>query len=207
MVTRSMPWRTPLAPAGSPGVPFVLAVTVLLCCAGVVGCGGGRSATAAATRAHRETVAARVCGRASQAARGLLGSTFRSHIASSDATNIECVIVGQGIRVDAIAQASPVAWTEYDTTTVHQVQAYSGLNQRGEIPRPVPRMGGNSAWIPAKQELVATNATQSRGGTYLTVTVTGHAAHGSAGLPVARAVTLAVLASAPRGSNPGPPPS
>jgi hypothetical protein len=123
--------------------------------------------------------------------------------------NIECLIAGKGFRLDALAQASSVAWTEYNTATVHQVQAYGagGLNEPRELPRPVPGMGGNSAWIPANRQLLATNGTQFRGGSYLSVTVTRTSAHGPDSLALARAVGRVILASAPRGPNPGPPPS
>jgi hypothetical protein len=138
-----------------------------------------------------------------------LGSAARLRIASADPMNIECMLDGNGVRADAVAQASAVAWTEYDTATVHQAQAYGSgaLNQRSELPHPVPGMSGNATWIPAKHELIATNGTQSRGGSYLTVTVARRSSHGPGSLAVATAVGRAVLASAPRGPNPGPPPS
>lgn len=81
------------------------------------------------------------------------------------------------------------------------------MHQASQQPHPVPGMGGNSTWIPAKQELIATNGTESRGGSYLTVTVTRQSAHAPASVAVAAAVGRAVLAVAPRGPNPGAPPS
>ena len=72
---------------------------------------------------------------------------------------------------------------------------------------PVPGLGGNATWVPAQGELVATNGTQSMGGSYVTTTVTRSSPHGPASLTVATAVTRATVASAPRGANPGPPPS
>jgi hypothetical protein len=75
------------------------------------------------------------------------------------------------------------------------------------LPHPVPGLGGNATWVPAQGELVATNGTQSMGGSYVTTTVTRSSPHGPASLTVATAVTRATVASAPRGANPGPPPS
>ncbi|HEY3943995.1 MAG TPA: hypothetical protein VGL78_02115 [Solirubrobacteraceae bacterium] len=175
-------------------------------CAAVAGCGG--SGSAASTHKHVST-ATRVCAGAKRAAQPLLGSGVHLRIASSDPTNIECVLDGNGMHVDAIAQATAVAWTEYDTAAVHQAQAFGtgAVHQRSQQPHSVPGLGGNSTWIPAKQELIATNGTESRGGSYLTVTVTRHTPHAPSSVAVAAAVGRTMLASTPRGPNPGPPPS
>jgi hypothetical protein len=185
-------------------LPVVCAV--IASCAAVAGCGG--SGSAATSHKHVST-AARVCAGAKGAARPLLGSGVHLRIASSDPTNIECVLDGKGVHVDAIAQATAVAWTEYDTAAVHQAQAFGtgAVHQSSQQPHAVPGMGGNSTWIPAKGELIATNGTESRGGSYLTVTVTRHAPHAPSSVTVAAAVGRTMLASAPRGPNPGPPPS
>lgn len=89
------------------------------------------------------------------------------------------------------------------------MQAYGsgGVHVPGQLPKPVPGLTGNAAWIPARHEVVATNGTQSSGGSYVTVTVTRTGKQGPSSLALARAVTRAVLAVAPRGSSPGPPPS
>jgi hypothetical protein len=128
-------------------------------------------------------------------------------IADADPANIECLINARGIGVDTVAQASSQAWTEYDTATVHQVQAYGSgaVHVPSQLPHPVPGLSGNVAWIPAENEVMATNGTQSRGGTYVTVTVTRRSSGGPSSLAVASAVTRALLASAPRGPNPVPP--
>ena len=187
------------------------AVALLLCCAGAAGCSGATSGSkrppSVAATSHQAAVAARVCQGASRAARPLLGDGAHVRIADADPANIECLIDGGGIRVDTVAQASAQAWTEFDTATVHQVQAYGSgaVHVPSQLPRPVPGMSGNVAWIPAQQEVLATNGTQSRGGTYVTVTVTRRSPKGPSSLAVARAVTRAVLASAPRGPNPAPP--
>jgi hypothetical protein len=191
--------------SGRPG-GAKLACATLVCCAVVAGCGASGSGGSA--RRHI-SASARVCAGAQRAARPLLGSSVKLHIADSNPTDIECVLDGNAVHVDAIAQASAVAWTEYDTAAVHQAQAYGSgsLHDRSEQPHAVPGMAGNSTWIPAKGELIATNGTQSRGGSYLTVTVTRHAHHSPSSVTVAAAIARTMLASAPRGPNPGPPPS
>jgi len=128
-------------------------------------------------------------------------------IADADPVNIECLIDARGIELDTVAQATSQAWTEFDTATVHQVQAFGvgPVHVPSQLPQPVPGMSGNVAWIPAKNELLATNGTQSTGGTYVTITVTRRSPGGPSSIAVARAVTLALLASAPRGPNPVPP--
>lgn len=187
------------------------AAAVLLCCATAAGCGGaasGSKESSPATPTSRPpAVAARVCQSAGQAARPLLGDGIHVRIADADPVNIECLIDARGIELDTVAQATSQAWTEFDTATVHQVQAFGSgsVHVPSELPHPVPGLSGNVAWIPAKNELLATNGTQSRGGTYVTVTVTRRSPGGPSSIAVARAVTLALLASAPRGPNPVPP--
>lgn len=183
-----------------------LIVPALLCCVAAVGCGGSDSS---ASKQRHLSAAARVCADAQRAAHPLLGSSVHLRIADSSSSDIECVLDGNGVHVDAIAQASAVAWTEFDTAAVHQAQAYGNgaVHQQAQQPHSVPGMGGNSTWIPAKQELIATNGTESRGGSYLTVTVTRHSHHAPSSVAVAAAVGRAMLATAPRGPNPGPPPS
>lgn len=167
----------------------------LCCCAVAAGCGSSRSA------------AQRVCGRARAAARAALGPV-RLRIASSDPANLECVLSGRGVRLDATAQATALAWVEYDTTVAHQVQAYGSGAVRvpSQLPRPVPGLSGNAAWIAARHEVVATNGTQFRGGSYVTVAVARRSAKGPASSALAGAVARAILAVAPRGPRPGPPP-
>jgi len=190
---------------------FTRAAAVLLCCATVAGCGGatsGSKGSSSTTPTSRPAaVAARVCQSVGQAARPLLGDGIHVRIADADPFNIECLIDARGIEVDTIAQATSQAWTEFDTATVHQVQAFGtgAVHVPSQLPHPVPGLSGNVAWIPAKNEVLATNGTQLRGGTYVTVTVTRSSPGGPSSLAVARALTRALLASAPRGSNPVPP--
>ena len=130
-------------------------------------------------------------------------------IADHDPANIECIVAGSGVRLDVVAQASTQAWVEYDTTTVHLVQAFGSgsVHDPAHLPRTVQIRGAIASWVPAQQELVATNGTESTGGSYLTVTVTRQPKHWSSGVRLSTAVATATLAVAPRGPSPGPPPS
>jgi hypothetical protein len=151
-----------------------------------------------------------VCGSALDAARTLLGAHTAMRISDSDPANIECLVTGAGVHLDVNAQAAPRAWEQFDTVVVHQAQA----NENGtskinpQLPVDLPPHGDAQAvWIPANSQLVATNGTQSSGGSYVTVNVTRRSKRGPASLKVAQAVGNATLAVAPRGPSPGPPPS
>lgn len=127
-------------------------------------------------------------------------------VVDSDPANVECLLHGTAFRLDVVAQASPQAWTEFDTTQAHQEQVYGpGVHNPSQIPKDASEGAMLAGWIPAKDELFATNGSPTRGGSYVTVTVTRGAKRGTAGLTVARAVALATLAVAPRGPNPGGP--
>jgi hypothetical protein len=187
-------------------------VALALCCGAVAGgCGGSSHSSTpthrAATTPKAVPVAARVCTHVLQAARAILGPATGMQIADADPANIECLISGGGLRLDAVAQASPRAWTQFDTVVVHQVQAFgtAGANNP-QLPVDIPGPD-STAWIPSKQELVTTNGTQSTGGSYVTVDVTRTSKHAPSSLRVARAVGSATLAVAPPGPSPGPPPS
>jgi hypothetical protein len=108
-----------------------------------------------------------------------------------------------------VAQASAQAWTEWDTTQSHQAQVYGGgggLNESAQIPQNVPVPGAPlAAWIAAQDELFATNGSQTQGGTYVTVTVKPGPRSGIARLELAKAVTRATVAVAPRGPSSPPP--
>jgi hypothetical protein len=148
-----------------------------------------------------------VCARAEQAAGGIVGPLVL-RIADADPANIECLLQGSGLRVDAVAQAATQAWTEYDTAVVHQVQAFAGTaNARSQYPQGISIRGAQASWIPAESELIATNGTESTAGSYVTVTIGGRGPSGVRKVSLAQSVGAAVLATAPRGPNPGPPPS
>jgi hypothetical protein len=126
------------------------------------------------------------------------------HVADADPAYLECVLDGRGVHVDVVAQAVAQALGDYDTTLVHQVQTYvypppaNGVRDRSQLPHPIPGIGTKAAWIPGQQRLLATNGTPTRGGNFLSVTVTGHS---TARLALARAVAAATLAVAPRGPD------
>jgi hypothetical protein len=173
------------------------ALLALIGCAALAGCGGV---------AHPKPTAASVCNADRKAVAVLLGSSTEAQIANSDPTNIECVIDGDGLRLDVVAMATSLAWTEYDTATVHLEQAFGSgaVHVPGELPRPLPSVSGNAVWVPAQGEVIATNGTQFTGGSYVTVTVKRTAAGATPDEGVAAAVAHATLQSAPRGSNPAP---
>ena len=193
----------------SRGRLFVSSATIAAALCGVTGCGGSThpGSTAASAR-PRAPVADRLCRRERRAAAALVGKVEMRTV-DTDPANIECLIAGQGVRVDVVTQASAQAWTAYDTLVVHQVQAYGsgGVRVPSQLPRPVPGMGGNAAWIPAQHELVATNGTPSTAGTYVTVKVAHTSARGPASLALARAIAVTTFRYAPRGPSPGPAPS
>jgi hypothetical protein len=191
---------------------FTPAAAVLLCCGTVAGCSaaasgskGPPSTTSSTTPASRAAaVAARVCRSAGQAARPLLGDRTRVRVADDDPYHIECLISARGIRVDTVAQASSGALDLWGIATTHQVQAFNegSVHVPSQLPQLVPGLSTlNVAWIPADSELLATNGTDSIGGTLVTVTVTRRSPGGPSSLAVATAVTRALLASAPGGPN------
>lgn len=123
-------------------------------------------------------------------------------VADGDPSNVECLLRGKGIRLDLVAQQSAQAWTQWDTEQVHQLQAYgpSADHQQSQIPVSVDDGDILAAWIPAQRMLFATNGSQSKGGSYVTVTVSGKR-HGAAEIALARSVSLAALKVAPKGPN------
>jgi hypothetical protein len=169
----------------------------------LAGCGGSGHSSSGHSSG---SLAQRVCGNARQAAGAFApGHEVGLRIANSDPSYLECLISARRIKLDVVAQASAQAWTEYDTTVVHQAQAFGpgSVSQKAALPQHVQGMSGNAAWLPQQRELVTTNGTQSTGGSYVTVTVT----RGPNSLPLVRAVAIATLAVAPRGPSPGAPPS
>jgi hypothetical protein len=139
----------------------------------------------------------------------LLGHGTKTRIVDHDRSNIECSVTRSGVRVNVTAQALAQAWSQFDTIVVHQAQGFgsSQLHDSSRMPQEMVIAGANAAWIPGQRELIATNGTQSQGGSYVTVLVSGSGARGATALRLARAVTAATLAYAPRGPSPGPAPS
>ena len=176
----------------------------MLCCGVAAGCGG--SSASSTSSAAPKNAAQVVCAGARAAAQSTLGRAVSISFRDRDPANIECLLRGSGTRLDLGAQQSARAWEQFDTVQVHQDQAYGpgAAHQQAQIPLPVDVPGGVGGWIPAQRMLFATNGTQSKGGSYVTVTVSGRR-HGGAEVALARAVTLAALKVAPKGPNLSPP--
>ena len=103
-------------------------------------------------------------------------------IADDDPYNIECLISARVIGVDTVAQASSQACGRSGIPrprTRPPGLRPGGLVRAVAAPEPVPGLSGNVAWIPAQNELLATNGTESLGGTYVTGTVTPPLTQGS----------------------------
>lgn len=201
-----MVWR---GARGSSGV--VRGLAVLAGCALLAGCGGS---SAPAPRAHAspttrarasgEPLAGRVCGGARQAAAKALGSPLTARIVSPAAASLQCVLTGKQVQLTIGSQAGSRAYTEFDTETAHQEQVYGngGVHDPKQFPTPITVPGSVVAvWIPAQMLLVATNATPTTGGAYVTVTVKGHAAPAKIALRVATAAARATFAAHPNGPS------
>jgi hypothetical protein len=178
----------------------------MVCCGAAAGCGGGSSSSSTSSAAPKNA-AQLVCSAARAAAASSLGGTVSLRITDRDPTNVECLLRRSGTRLDLVAQQSPRAWAEWDTTQTHLVQAYgaSDVHQAAEIPKIVNAPGVLVGWVPAQRLLFATNGTQSLGGSYVTIKVSGRHRHGNAEVTLARAVSLAALKVAPKGPNLPPP--
>lgn len=171
------------------------------------GCGGSSTSTTSAAQANPASVPGRVCGQAKTTAASVLGAAVTVRIADRDPTNVKCVLRGGGLRIDLVAEQSPQAYTEFNTTESHQEQVYGpaapGVHNPGEIPKDASEGPMIAGWIPAESQLFATNGSPTTGGSYMTVTVTRGAKSDAERRKLARAVALATLAVAPRGANPG----
>lgn len=150
--------------------------------------------------------AVRVCDAAQKAAARALGAPLTTTITNRDRTYIECKLSGRGAGLSILAEASPQAYTAYDTDSSHLAQVYGAAGRAQNAPE-VPGLGTVASWFPEEHELLATNATLYRGGSYITVSMTHWSSPPISQLALARAVGHAVLTVAPRGPNPGPPPS
>jgi hypothetical protein len=171
------------------------------------GCGGSSTSTTSAAQANPASVPGRVCGQAKTTAASVLGAAVTVRIADRDPTNVKCVLRGGGLRIDLVAEQSPQAYTEYNTTDSHQEQVYGpaapGVHNPGEIPKDASEGPMIAGWIPAESQLFATNGSPTTGGSYMTVTVTRGSKGDAERRKLARAVALATLVVAPRGANPG----
>jgi hypothetical protein len=151
-------------------------------------------------------IATQVCRSDLRAVRRLVGAAS-VQIADPSRTNIECVVSGGGARVHMVAQAQALAWTTFDTLVSHQAQGFEGsASNAASMPQDLAGLGYNAAWVVADSKLLATNGSQSQGGSFVTITVDGRP-RGASKLRIAQAVATATLALAPRGPSPGPAPS
>lgn len=150
--------------------------------------------------------AVRVCTAGATAASRALGSRVIFSVTDKDPANIQCALSGSGVKLAITAQASSQAYYAWNVATTHFEQAFGAFGHT-QHPQDVPGLGTVAQWFPAQQQLLTTNGTQSRGGTFITIAVTHWASPARSRVSVARAVAQRVLAIAPRGPNPGAPPS
>jgi hypothetical protein len=178
-----------------------LALLCLLCLAATA-CGGSGGPPTAKN-------AAALCRDVQTKMASVLGQPVHVRIANHDPANTECLLTVPGTKLDVVAQASSQAWTQYDTTVVHQSQAFGGKSgsASSNLAVNIAGLGYNASWIPSLQQLVATNGTESTGGSYVTVTVTRNSKAGPSNERLAEVAATRTLAVAPKGQNPGPPPS
>jgi hypothetical protein len=181
---------------------------VLAGCALLAGCGGSSASAprtpASRTHASGEPLAERVCGGARQAAAKALGSPLSARIVNPAAASLQCVLTGHQVQVTVGSQAGSRAYTEFDTETAHQEQVYGngGAHDPRQFPQAITVPGSVVAvWIPAQMLLVATNATPSTGGAYVTVAVKGSAAPAKVAIRVATAAARATFAAHPNGPS------
>jgi hypothetical protein len=186
---------------------IVRGLAALAGCALLAGCGGSSAPAPrapASTHASGEPLAKRVCGGARQAASKAFGSPLSARVVNPAAASLQCVLTGRQVRVAVGSQAGTRAYTEFDTETSHQEQVYGngGVHDPSQFPTPITVPGSVVAvWIPAQMLLVATNATPTTGGAYVTVSVTGHAAPAKIALGVAAAAAGATFAAHPNGPS------
>jgi len=194
---------------------------VLAGCALLAGCGGsgaaradgagtshqaspGTSGQPSPGASHGPSLAERVCGGARQAAAKTLGSPLTARIVSPAPADLQCVLTGRQVQVAVGSQAGTRAYTEFDTETAHQEQVYGngGAHDPSQFPTQITVPGSVVAvWIPAQLLLVATNATPTTGGAYVTVAVKGRAAPAKVALRVAEAAARATFAAHPNGPS------
>ena len=126
-------------------------------------------------------------------------------ITSSDPSNIECVVTAGGQRVKVNAQALSHAWNQFNTLSAHFAQAFGPgtVHDAANTPTDIGGVGYGAFWIESQNTLYATNATDSQGGSYVTVTVTGRGSNASR-MSLAEKLATATIAVAPHGPSPGP---
>jgi hypothetical protein len=108
-------------------------------------------------------------------------------------------LTGQQVVVTVSSQATPRAYTEFDTEVAHQQQVYgSGVHEAGQIPVQITVPGSVVAvWIPVQTMVVATDAPYDAGGVYVTVAVSGHGEPAKTAQRAAEAAARATFAAHP----------
>lgn len=169
---------------------FARGLAVLAAGALLAGCG-----------APRASLAEGVCQGARQSAARALGVPLSARVVSPQASDLECLLAGGPARLTVISQAGPRAYTEFDTEVTHQDQVFGpGIHEPAQIPVVITVPGSVAAvWIPAQALLVATNATPTTAGAYVTVAITGPAPQ--AALRAATAAARATFAAHPNGDR------
>jgi hypothetical protein len=125
-------------------------------------------------------------------------------IVSPAAASLQCVLTGNQVQVSLGSQAGSRAYTEFDTETAHQEQVFGngGVHDPNQVPTAITVPGSVVAvWVPAQMLLVATNATPTTSGAYVTVAVKGSAAPAKIALRVATAAARATFAAHPNGPS------
>ena len=203
------------------GRALAVLAAVLAGCALLAGCGGsgtshaggagashqaspGASGQGSPGASHGPSLAERVCGGARQAAAKTLGSPLTARIVSPAPADLQCVLTGRQVQVAVGSQAGTRAYTEFDTETAHQEQVYGngGAHDPSQFPAQITVPGSVVAvWIPAQLLLVATNATPTTGGAYVTVAVKGRVAPAKMALRIAEAAARATFAAHPNGPS------
>jgi hypothetical protein len=126
----------------------------------------------------------------------------RTRLVSSDQQSATCAYRAGAERVTVEVDSVPQAYMYWETVNVHQVQANvgrSGQAKANEYPQDIHGVGVQASWIPSEHQLIATNATRTRGGAFVRVTIRRRAAGAPGDRAVARSVAGAALRSAPRG--------
>ena len=164
----------------------------LLGCLIVAGCGSS---------APSKPVADRICGGSGRAASAQLHRPVTVTIAGRDITNVVCTLHAGRESVQIVSQATPGAYTSFNTVTSHQAQVFAnGVHElnRAPVQIVVPKSVA-AVWVVGQAEIIATNAhpTGTAPGTYLTVDVNGRHIPDSAARSLALAVATAVFAAQP----------
>jgi hypothetical protein len=169
----------------------------------IAGCGGSSGFVSHVPPAQR------VCGQAKRAATRVLGHAPSVRIVNHDPVDIVCQLRTGRLSIRVEAQASSQPWMEYDTTQVHLLQAFGtgSVHTRSQLPLNVTGVGLQALWVPAQDELVTTNATESSAGNYLTVQLSHVRKATLSARELASAVGRAALRAAPSGPKPGAPPA